>query len=184
MTTKNYLGHLLVANPNNPMDEFSKSIVLVISHSDKSAVGLQINRVMDNITLQSVALGLGIELPNPDPLYYGGNMSPNKIHVVHSLDWRSSGTADITEDVGVTNDISILSAISQGEGPKKYRAVAGHHMWEAKVLDDMLNPRKRSQQYKWETIPANDARVFLAEGSEQWRELLDDTARYQVSTWF
>ena len=57
-------------------------------------------------------------------------------------------------------------------------------MWEAKVLDDMLNPRKRSQQYKWETIPANDARVFLAEGSEQWRELLDDTARYQVSTWF
>jgi len=184
MTTKNYSGHLLVANPNNPMDEFSKSIILLISHSEKVAIGLQINRVMEKITLQSVALGLGIDLPNADPLYFGGAMSPNKIHVVHSLDWRSATTADIAENVGVTNDISILSAISQGEGPAKYRAVAGHNLWENGVLDNMLNPYKKSQQHKWEVVPANDTRVFLAEGSEQWRELLDDTARYQVNTWF
>jgi putative AlgH/UPF0301 family transcriptional regulator len=111
-------------------------------------------------------------------------MSPNKIHIIHTLDWRSSTTSDITDEIGVTNDISILAAICQGEGPSWYRAVAGHCLWEKPVLDDMLNPHKNSQQHKWEIIPANKSRVFLSEGSEQWRELLDDAARYQVSTWF
>lgn len=184
MTTKNYSGHLMVSNPNNPMDEFSKSVVLLISHGEKVAIGLQINRILDNITLQSVAQGLGIDIPENSPLYTGGSMSPNKIHVVHTSDWRSTTTTDITDDLCVTNDVGILSAISQGEGPRQYRAVAGHYLWESKTLDDMLNPRKRSQQHKWELIPANQARTFLSNGSEHWRELLDETARYQVSTWF
>lgn len=184
MTTKNHSGHLMVANPNNPLDDFSKSIVLLISHGEKVAVGLQINKILDNITLESVAQGLGMDFPESAPLYYGGSMSSNKIHVIHTLDWRSSATGEVAENLGVTNDISILSAISQGEGPREYKAVAGHCLWESKTLDDMLNPRKRNQQHKWELIPATPARVFLSQGSEHWRELLDETARYQVNSWF
>lgn len=181
---KKYPGHLLVSNPNNPRDELSKSVILIVSHTERMAVGLQINNPLEDINLQDVANNLGMDYPNPDLLYYGGNMSTNKIHVVHSNDWQGMTTVQLNDEISVTNDISVLAALSRGEGPEFFRACAGYWLWDDHRLDLQLNPRFKDEPHKWEITPADSRIIFDGEGPEQWRVALDHAAKYQVNAWF
>jgi putative transcriptional regulator len=185
MTNKKYAGHLLVANPNNPRDELSKSVILLVTHTDKLGIGLQLNNPLEEIDLQTVAFNSNIDYPHEgDPLYYGGNISMNKIHVVHSNDWKGLSTVKLNDQISVTNDISVLAALSRGEGPEHFRACAGYWLWENSMLDDMLSPRNKNYPHKWETVPANLKNVFNGEGPDHWRTALDQAAKYQVGAWF
>lgn len=184
MIKKKYPGYLLVANPNNPRDELSKSVILIASHTEKMAIGLQLNNPLEDIDLQTVAGNIGIDYPEKDPLFYGGNISMNKIHVVHSNDWRGLSTVRLNEHLSVTNDISILAALSRGEGPEFFRACAGYWLWDNGMLDDMLDPRSTQDPHKWEIVPSTLDNAFYSEGPDQWREVLDQAAKHQVSSWF
>jgi putative AlgH/UPF0301 family transcriptional regulator len=181
---KKYPGHLLTANPNNPRDELTKSVVLVVSHVENLAIGLQIDNPLEDIDLQTVARNIGIEYNKPDLLYYGGPHNNNKIHVVHSNDWQGLSTVQLNDTLSVTNDISVLAAIAADEGPEYYRACAGFWRWENGLLDQQLDPRFRDDPHKWEICPPTLENVFSSEGPDQWRICLDDSARYQVSAWF
>jgi putative transcriptional regulator len=184
MTKKKYPGYLLLANPNNPRDELSKSVLLIVTHTNNLAIGLQINNPLEDIDLQTVADNIGMDYPYNDPLFYGGNIAQNKIHVVHSLDWRGMSTVKLNDQIAVTNDISVLAAISQGEGPKFYRACAGYWLWEDGRLDQQLDPKTKNEPHKWEISPATIENVFSGEGPEQWRNAIDEAAKFQVNAWF
>lgn len=184
MSKKKYTGYLLVANPNNPRDELSKSVMVIASHTDRVAIGLQINNPLEDIDLNTVANNLDIDYTRADPLFYGGNISMNKIHVVHSTDWRGLSTVKLNDQLAVTNDISIIAALSRGDGPEYYRACAGYWLWDEGRLDQQLDPRFKGEPHKWEITPATVENVFGGEGPEQWRECLDQAAKYQVSAWF
>lgn len=184
MIKKKYPGYLLLANPNNPRDELNKSVLLIVTHTNNVAVCLQINNPLEDINLQTVAGNIGIDYPTADPLYYGGNIAQNKIHVVHSLDWRGMSTVKLNDRLAVTNDISVLAAISQGEGPEYYRACAGYWLWENGRLDQQLDPKFKGEPHKWEISPATINNVFNGEGPEQWRNAIDEAAKFQVNAWF
>jgi putative transcriptional regulator len=184
MSKKKYTGHLLVANPNNPRDEMSKSVLLLASHTDTMAIGLQINNPLEDIDLQQVAENLHIDYDRTDMLYYGGNISMNKIHVIHSNDWKGLSTVRLNDQLSVTNDLSIIVALSRGDGPEHFRACAGYWLWDDGRLDQQLDPRFKGEPHKWETVPATIENVFYSEGPEQWRECLDQAAKHQVQTWF
>lgn len=184
MTKKKYAGHLLVANPNNPRDELSKSVLLLVTHTDKLAIGLQLNNPLEEIDLQTVAFNSNLDYPEGDPLYYGGNISMNKIHVVHSNDWKGLSTVRLNDQISVTNDISVLAALSRGEGPEHFRACAGYWIWDDGRMDRQLDPRNKDEPHTWEIVPATLENVFEGEGPEQWRAALDEAAKFQVSAWF
>ena len=184
MTKKqSYQGYLLVANPNNPKDELEKSVILVVGHGIEQVVGIQINNPYDRLTVQSISEGLGIDLDITDSVYRGGGNGVNKISMIHSADWTGLSTTLITENLAVTNDISVLAALSRGEGPEYVRACAGHWLWDRHQLDQQLDPHAITR-YKWEAVPANMINIFDLEGEEQWQSALEASARYQVSAWF
>jgi len=180
----NYQGQLLAANPANPLDELYGSTILVITHTENVAVGLQLNNRVPGLDLQSVAHGLGIWYDGQDPVYQGGNMGTNKVYVVHSTDWLGLSSVKITDDLAVTNDISIISALSLGEGPEQFRACAGFWMWEAGVLDRQMDPHSTDVFHRWEALPATPASVFEFDDQEQWYTNLQTSARCQVQQWF
>jgi putative AlgH/UPF0301 family transcriptional regulator len=184
MIDKNYQGQLLVSNPRNPVDELASSVIFVLTHSEKMAVGLQINQRIDNLDLQTVAHGLGIWHDGSDPVYSGGNMGINKIHVVHTQDWMGINSSPVTSDLAVTNDISIIAAISQGDGPEYFRACAGFWLWEAGVLERQMNPQDTSVVHRWETLSPSIEALFEREENDQWRHCLELSARSQVDLWF
>jgi len=184
MTKKRYPGYLLVANPNNPRDELSRSVILVANHTADVAIGLQINNPLEDIDLQTVAQNLGMDFDKNAQLWYGGNMNTNKIHVIHSNDWKGLSTVKMSDEISVTNDISVLAAIARGEGPEHFRACAGYWIWSDGRLDRMLNPREKEDPMKFEITPATIESVFDGEGPDQWRSVLDKAAKYQVNAWF
>lgn len=184
MSKKKYPGYLLVSNPNNPRDELSKSVLLVVNHAGNLGIGLQINNPLTDVDLQTVAENIGMDFPTNDPVWYGGNVAVNKIHVVHSNDWKGMTTVKLNDEISVTNDISVLAAISRGEGPRFYRACAGYWIWEDGRLDQMLDPKNTEETHKWEIAPATVTSVFNGEGPDQWRIALEKAAKYQVDVWF
>ena len=183
MTKKNFQGHLLVANPNNPRDDLEKAVILLIGHGVEKVFGLQINNPYDDLNVQNISSGIGIELVDDARIYRGGSNNMGKISFIHSTDWSGLSTTFITEHLALTNDISVLTAISRGEGPEFYRACAGHWLWDRNQLDQQMDPHT-STRYKWEPVPATVETVFDSEGEEQWQTALEASARYQVSAWF
>ena len=59
MTKQRYQGRLLVANPSNPKDELTQAVILVVTHTDAMAVGLQINNPHEDLTVDRVAENSG-----------------------------------------------------------------------------------------------------------------------------
>jgi putative transcriptional regulator len=184
MNKKKYPGHLLVANPNNPRDELSRSVIILLSHTDDISIGVQLNKPMPDTTIRKIADNLKMNYSANDPLYNGGNMSSNNIHVIHSPDWQGLSTVLLNDDIAVTSDVSVLAALSRGEGPELFRACAGYWFWGEDRLNKQLDPRWKLEPHKWEVVPSTLENVFQEDGVNQWRCCLDEAVHHQVNTWF
>lgn len=186
MIKKTYQGQLLAAHPGNPKDGDERAVIFVITNADDVTVGLQINHTMTTPRLSTICGNIGIDYDGYEPLYWGGQISQNKIHVVHSLDWQGLSTVKITDQLGVTNDISVLAAISRNEGPEYFRSCVGYWLWENGRFEQQVEPKKypSKEVHRWETLPATVENVFSTSDEEQWRAVLEASARKQVSTWF
>lgn len=185
MIKKNLQGQVLIANPNNPHDEISRSLILLVLHTPERAVGLQINNPLEGINLSIVAENIGIKIDTDDALWFGGSVGNNKIHVVHSSDWAGMSTIEINKEISITNDISVLSAIAGKEGPSQFRACAGFYVWEDGQLDRQLFARNDDQiSHRWETVRATGKLIFQGEGPDQWVTALETSTKQQVAAWF
>lgn len=185
MTTSNYMGHLLLANPNNPRNEGYRSVHMIVTHLEHIAVGLQINNPHRDLTLSRVSHNIGIDHEGEAPVYFGGSINQHKIHVIHSLDWSGVGTVPLTDNIGLTNDVSVLIALAQKQGPKYYRACAGYYCWDEGRLDIEVEGSVSliENPYRWELLPATIENTFEYEPNEQWTRCLEAVARHKVSAW-
>jgi putative transcriptional regulator len=183
MNKKKYDGYLLAANPANPKDDLARSVVLLLRHADDMAIGVQINRPLTTPTLADVSDKNGIMMLNDEPLWYGGNIDERKIHVIHSTDWMGLSSVELTPEIAVTNDISILAAVSRGEGPEYFRACAGYWLWGEGRMNHMLDPHHPDEPMKWEIAPATLETVFAESGIDQWLLALDRSAQFQTASW-
>jgi putative transcriptional regulator len=184
MIKKKYDGYLLAANPANPKDDLARSVILLLRHTDDLSIGLQVNRRMTHPCLADIGENHGIPLSVEDPLWYGGNIEERKIHVVHSTDWMGLSSVNLNDDIAVTNDISVLAAVSRGEGPEHFRACTGYWLWGDGRMNHMLDPHDKNEPMKWELLPATLETMFAEEGIDQWLLAIDRSASYQVSNWF
>ena len=177
-------GLLLLANPNNPKDDLSRSAMLLMSHTYKISVALLINNPVMDFDLKLVANGLGMEFHYNDPVYYGGSTNTHKIHVVHSSEWSGISTVQLNEEISVTSDICVIKAITDGTGPDFYRACAGYWVWNDGKLDAQIDQSLNRYPHKWEVTPATKINIFTGEGPDQWRSALEESARFQANEWF
>ena len=186
ISANQYTGYLVVANPFNPTDDLRNSVVLLISHGNNVAVGIQLNCMLEEMTLKEVAQNIGIDfqISHTENLYHGGNFHTSRVHVVHSSDWQGLSTVKLTDDISITNDISILNAIARGDGPRHYRPCAGYWIWDGDSLERQLDSKDTIEAYKWEICPATIDLVFNHDGSEQWKQALIESAHFSASIWF
>jgi putative transcriptional regulator len=186
MAKKRYTGHLLIANPSNPRDELEKSVIMIVTHTENLGVGIQINNPHQDLILAKISGNIGILYQGSEPVYYGGNINQNKIHVVHTLDWRSVSTVALTKEIGITNDISVLAAISQGQGPRYFKACSGYWLWEDGRLDVQLDPKNTldHEPHKWEVVPATVGNVFRTSTDQMWGKSIEESAKYRINSWF
>ena len=139
-------------------------------------------------TLQQIGRRMGILIEGNDPIWYGGDLGKNKIHIIHSTDWMGASSVKISSELAVTNDISIMAALSQSEGPSSYRACAGFCSWSNDELMHDLGVESASitrQETLWEMAPATLKLTMCDQGGDfQWLRTLEASAAYQATQWF
>jgi putative AlgH/UPF0301 family transcriptional regulator len=91
----------------------------------------------------------------------------------------------LSNNLGVSHDVSVLAAISKGEGPEYFRVVAGYHKWLPGYLEgEILGEEPWDVTNTWGFVPATIETVFELDGIEQWYTVLSESSKLQVATWF
>lgn len=182
---RNLTGQLLVSQPKHTEGHFSKSVILVAQHNDSGAWGVITNRIARTVKLKHIMEAAGIEFDGDEMAYIGGPVEPTRVQVVHTLDWSSSNTLKITDDIGITGDVSVLAAITKGEGPKLYRAGVGLSVWSAGQLDgEQSGVAPWTPDHQWLTTPATVDLVLNGIGEEQWQTAIDACVKHRISELF
>ena len=186
MIEQNYQGYLLASHPRRLDSLLRRSVVLVLDHDKTGAIGLQINKPFTNdVTFRTVMENVNMSVSMDQPLYNGGQESINRIHVIHSLDWYSPTTSKITDKIGVSNDLSVLAAISQNEGPEYYRVCAGFTRWAPLHLEgEIAGETPWTVNHSWSFAPANYENLFGSDDIDQWHGVIDESNRLQISNCF
>lgn len=178
-------GHLLISQPKNTEGHFTKSVILIAHHNYAGAWGVVVNRLAKTVKIKDIMNAAGIEYTEDGTAYIGGPVEPTRVHVVHSLDWSSSNTLKITEEIGITGDVSILAAISQNQGPKFYRAGVGLAVWTAGQLDgEQSGQSPWTPEHQWLTTPATSELIFNSVGEEQWQNAINASVSNRIATLF
>lgn len=184
-TTEFLTGKLLVAQPRHQDGHFAKTAVLVAQHSMSGAWGVVVNRAAKTVNMQAIMHAAGIEYDGNEVIYVGGPVEPTRVHVIHSLDWSSHSTLRITDTIGITGDVSVLAAISAGQGPELYRAGVGLAVWSAGQLEgEQSGIEPWTEKHQWLTTDATIELCLTGAGEEQWQRAINECVNQRIATLF
>ena len=165
-------GHLLAAMPNMTDPRFEQSVVLICVHTQDSAMGVVINKILKDVTLGGLVSELVLDVDPAianQPILYGGPVDMDRGVVLHSLDYCSPHTAEITPAIGLTGTREILVDMTQGGadgGPERALLALGYAGWGAGQLEDEIASNA------WLHCPADLDLVFNTPFAEKWRKTL------------
>lgn len=184
MSASDFLtGQLLVSQPRNQEGHFARTTVLIAQHDLSSAWGVAVNRLAKTLNMQNIMAAAGIEYTGNEPIYVGGPVEPTRVHVVHSLDWFSPSTLRITDDIGITGDVSVLAAIAMNQGPQLYRAGIGLAVWSAGQLEgEQSGEAPWTKKHQWLTTDASIDLCLTGSGEEQWQRAINHCVNQRIAT--
>jgi putative transcriptional regulator len=112
-------GQLLIAMPQMEDSRFARALIYVCAHTAEGAMGLVINRAVDNVTFPDLLRQLNITPDIPpgatspqDPILLGGPVETGRGFVLHSADYVRDATLLVDRDVGLTATLDILKDIA------------------------------------------------------------------------
>jgi putative transcriptional regulator len=129
-------GRILIAEPFLPGSYFNRSIVLLVAHSDKGAVGFILNKRIDYPVHEVIG-----EFPGFDAnIYLGGPVSTDSVYFIHSLGDRIPGSIHVKDDMYWGGDFEeIKHQIHQGlVRPEQIRFFLGYSGWDNGQLEEEI----------------------------------------------
>ena len=166
MSDSGYLtNQLLIAMPSMGDPNFAQTVVLVCEHSERTALGLILNKPLP-MRMGEIFEQLEIEL-KPEPLrerqvLRGGPMQTDRGFVVHraSGDWDS--TLKVSDSLHVTTSRDILAAMGRGEGPQEAMIALGYAGWDRGQLEDEIRANV------WLNAPVDLSLIFDLPFESRW----------------
>ena len=162
-------GQLLVAMPQMQDPRFARSVILLCYHNEEGAMGLVVNKVIDQLTLPKLLeqLDIAAEGVNGAPqVYFGGPVEEGRGFVLHSADYVEDGTMIIADSLALTATLDILRAIGRGAGPRRSLLALGYAGWGPQQLDAEI------QANGWLNVAADEDIVFGTSLDDKWARAL------------
>ena len=152
-------NQFLIATPTLEDGIFKSSVTYICEHDEDGAMGIIINRPSDlkfNDLVKEFEAIESSEL-NTQPVMVGGPVGLERGFVLHqtpanTIEWLS--TLQISNEVALTGSKDILTALGEGQGPKKFLFVLGYAGWGAGQLEQEL------MENDWLTSPATPEILF------------------------
>jgi putative transcriptional regulator len=164
--TMDLTGKLLIAMPGMAYPRFDATVILICAHSADGAMGLIVNKPVDDLNFATLLEQLGI--PHQPQgrgisVHFGGPVERGRGFVLHSPDYRSKdGTMDIAGSFAMTATQDILRALGRGEGPDAALLALGYAGWGPGQLEAEIG------RNDWLTSDAADELVFSVNDTAKW----------------
>lgn len=162
-------GQLLIAMPQMRDPRFQRAVIYMCVHNTNGAMGLVVNRLAGSLTFPDLLQQLNIDSDNLKQsirVHFGGPVESGRGFVLHSSDFKQTGTTVVPGGLALTATIDILKAIAQGGGPKRCMLALGYAGWGPKQLDGEL------QANAWLSVPADEELVFDGDLESKWERSL------------
>ncbi len=162
-------GSFLIALPVIEDPRFKRAVVLMCAHTEQSAMGIVVNRVIDDLTLTDVLDQLGVdgEKAPANPVLLGGPVGPDRGFVLHSEDFDCPGaTVQVMDDVCLTTSREIISALASDDPPEQAILALGYAGWGPGQLENELASNA------WLVSPGNAELVFNTTFETKWTRAL------------
>lgn len=158
-------GQLLVATRDMGDPRFVHTVVYIIHHDNKGAMGFIINRPIAKGSISAFLTTVGVKIEDTGVqivLHYGGPMEREKGFVLHTDDYHGNGTQVIGGGVAVTADTKILRAMAREKGPRRSLVVMGYSGWAPGQLEGEIAAKA------WFVIPEEEDLIFDEKAETKW----------------
>ncbi|MEE9454760.1 MAG: YqgE/AlgH family protein [Paracoccaceae bacterium] len=159
-------GKFLVAMPGMVDPRFAHAVIFMCAHTPEGAMGLMINRAVDDLDFTELMAQLDINGTSADTgpdIYFGGPVEHGRGFVLHSTDYfTNGGTMAISDDFGMTATMDILRDIANGKGPMQRLLCLGYSGWGPGQLEAEI------QANGWLICDADPMVVFNKKQDEKW----------------
>ncbi|MBK4764797.1 MAG: YqgE/AlgH family protein [Pantoea sp. Brub] len=166
----NLKHHFLIAMPSLKDPFFRRSVIYICEHNDEGAMGLIINKPMENITVEDILKKLKIFTENRDttiklnkPVFIGGPLAEDRGFILHSAQRVFNTSIHISDNTIITTSRDVLESIGSSSQPTNILVALGYCAWEKNQLENELIDNT------WLTTPANSKVIFQIPISERWR---------------
>lgn len=159
-------GDLLVATPQLAARPWHKSVVFVTEASKHSIMGTILNQP----TMMTTADVTDIELP-ANRIYMGGPISTQAMFMLHTSDFASTNTLEVTDSWSVSSDTLMFEKLSFGEQPVWHRMYMGAAAWHPQQLEKELS------KGNWMIINRPSFVLVTEEPDDQWQACIDHVSQ-------
>lgn len=160
-----------------PDPRFRQTVVYICEHNTEGAMGLIINKPMDNLNISKLLLQLDLvteeQLNTIDeqkllkaqlnkPVMYGGPIAEDQGFVLHTAVEGLQMSRSITPNIMLTSSKDVLDTLATSSSPENYLVVLGYAGWEPNQLE------KEIADNGWLTIEASEDLLFKTAIFERW----------------
>lgn len=163
-------GQLLIAMPQMQDPRFMRTVIYMCAHTAEGAMGLVVNKLVDNASFPDLLEQLNIDTGPVDReihVHFGGPVETGRGFVLHSSDYVQEATLVIDQHMGLTATIDILKAIAEGAGPDRSILALGYAGWGAGQLDEEI------QANGWLTVEPDAQLIFDTDLDGMWERAMD-----------
>ena len=160
-------GQLLVATREMSDPRFRQTVILMAQHNEDGALGVVINRPLQELPLAKLLGALGLDskgISGSVRVFAGGPVQPDVGLIVHSADYHGQGTIDIDGHVALTTNPAILRDVARHKGPRQSIVAFGYAGWGPGQLEGEL------ALGGWFTFPEEPGLVFDFDRDKLWEE--------------
>ena len=169
-------GKFLIAMPGMEDSRFERAVIYICAHTTEGAMGFIVNKTMDNLEvpdfLEQLEIISGEERIEATEhlldrvMHVGGPVEPGRGFVLHSAEFESDTTLEVSSTVRLTATLEILRAIAVGKGPSNCILALGYSGWGAGQLESEIAANG------WLTVDSDDDILFDMEIESKYEKSL------------
>ncbi|MCT8342306.1 MULTISPECIES: YqgE/AlgH family protein [Photorhabdus] len=167
----NLQHHFLIAMPSLSDPYFKRSVVYICEHNENGAMGLVINKPIEQISVRKVLQKLKISPEDRDesinlnkPVMTGGPLAEDHGFILHTPKPGFNSSIKISDDTMITTSKDVLETLGTPRQPKQILVTLGYASWEKGQLE------KEIMENSWLTTNADPHIIFNSPIADRWRE--------------
>ena len=157
-------GTLLISEPFLRDPNFSRTVVFLCAHNEEGSVGFVLNRPYEQDLGKLVPALEGFDVP----MYYGGPVEQQTLHLVHAIASLGSEETQIADGLYWGADFDLIVDMIQNRAidMDKIRFFMGYSGWSPGQLDGEMNEKS------WLVTPGTPDLVFSSDPQSIWRNAI------------